>query len=124
MIASEIISNQFKKSPDVSIEQKVDNALPDQMHHYATNKNKVFTGEMASIAESFGLDLDGDWNKDLMSHLGRHPNKYHQFVLQGMQRAAGEAGGDPSKFVDLFDIYVKQVVKNNPLMLRKIWWTF
>jgi len=96
--------------------------LPIQKHHFATNKNKVYTSQMERIAQNYGLDLDGDWNKELMKHLGRHPNEYHNFVLKGMQRAAIEAGGDQAKFIKLFNLYVKQVIIDNPLLLRKSGW--
>jgi len=125
MYASDFISKQFKKSPTPSIEQKVDGAidnLPKQKHHFATNKNKTFTPQMEKIVKSYGLDLDGEWNQELMNHLGRHPNKYHKFVVQGMQRAAIEAGGNQARFIQLFDQYVRQVVIDNPLLLRKAGW--
>jgi hypothetical protein len=96
--------------------------LPTQIHHFATNKHSRFTKQMEAIAEKYGLDLNGGWNKAAMPHLGRHPNEYHEFVLQGMQKAATEAGGDQAKFLQLFDRYVKQPVLQNPNLLRKSGW--
>lgn len=77
---------------------------------------------MEKIAKSYGLDLDGDWNKDIMNHLGRHPNDYHEFILAGMKKAAIEAGGNQARFIQLFDQYVKQTIISNPLLLRKSGW--
>jgi len=68
------------------------------------------------------LDLNGKWNKDLLPHSGRHPDLYHEFVQDGMKKAAKEAGNNKEKFLELFDKYVKQPIKNNPdLMYNKGW---
>jgi len=96
--------------------------LPEQLHHFATNKNKAFTPEMQKIADQFGLRLDGAWNKELMPHLGRHPNEYHDFVLGGMRQAQAEAGGSAQNFLELFNTYVKEPVLQNPSLLRKSGW--
>jgi hypothetical protein len=76
-------------------------SLPLQLHHYATNKNTVYTPRFNRIVQRYDLGLDESWNKDLLPHLGRHPNEYHDFVLSGMQKAAQEAGNDTSKFLNL-----------------------
>lgn len=96
--------------------------LPTQIHHFATNKSKTFTPRMAEIADEFGLSLDGGWNKQALPHLGRHPNKYHNFVLEGMRNAKAGAGGSQAEFLYLFDQYVKQPVIQNPGLLRKSGW--
>ncbi len=96
--------------------------LPTQIHHFATNKNKVFTPQMEAIAKEFNLDLNGAWNKAAMPHLGRHPNEYHRFVLQGMQNAKVEASGSQAEFLRLFNLYVKQPIFQNPNLLRKSGW--
>jgi RHS repeat-associated protein len=96
--------------------------LPTQLHHFATTKSARYTSQMAEITDQFGLDLEGTWNKELLPHLGRHPNVYHDFVLEGMQNAAAGAGGSQAKFLELFNIYVKQPVIENPLLLRKAGW--
>ncbi len=38
-------------------------AKPIQIHHFASNKNKKYTSQFKKIASKYGLDLDGDWNK-------------------------------------------------------------
>lgn len=96
--------------------------LPTQIHHFATNKHSFYTKQMENIAKQFRLDLDGEWNKAAMPHLGRHPNAYHEFVLKGMKDAAAEAGGSQARFLQLFDQYVKQPVLQNPSLLRKSGW--
>jgi RHS repeat-associated protein len=96
--------------------------LPVQMHHFATNKHKAYTREMKTIANRFGLSLEGSWNKKMMPHLGRHPNDYHEFVLFNMREAAKEAQGDPKVFLRLFEEYVKEPVINNPDLLNKSGW--
>lgn len=101
---------------------KASTNLPKQIHHFATNKSKVFTPQMEGIAKQFGLDLNGAWNKGAMPHLGRHPNAYHNFVLRGMRNAANGAGGNQGTFLNLFNDYVKQPILDNPLLLRKVGW--
>jgi RHS repeat-associated protein len=102
--------------------EKILKQLPKQIHHLASNKNKVYTPQFKAIANKFGLDLGDNWNKVVVPHRGRHPNAYHNFVLSGMQRAAVEAGTSKEKFLNLFNSYVKEPVVNNPLILRKIGW--
>ena len=95
---------------------------PIQIHHFATNKNKFYTPKMNKIAEKYGLDLDGHWNKEAMPHLGRHPNEYHSFVLENMRSADHMANGSTSKFLYYFETYIKDPVRDNPNMLRKNFW--
>lgn len=97
-------------------------AKPNQLHHFATNKSKVWTPRLQKIADRYGLKLDEIWNKELLPHQGRHPNEYHRFVQRGMNRAAREAGADKSKFLNLFDRYVRKPVRDNPDLLRKAGW--
>jgi hypothetical protein len=96
--------------------------LPQQVHHFATNKSNTFTPKLKKIANTFGLDLNGAWNKEVLPQLGRHPNKYHDFVLRNMERAAREAGGDTARFLELFEKYVKDPIRKNPDLLRKSGW--
>jgi hypothetical protein len=58
----------------------------------------------------------------VISQLGRHPNELHRFVELGMRRAADEAGCDVRKFLNLFEKYVKQPIRENPELLRKSGW--
>jgi hypothetical protein len=96
--------------------------VPLQVHHYATNMSSVYTPRMKAIADRFGLDLDGAWNKGNVAHQGRHPNAYHEFVLAGMEAAAREAGTDSARFIRLFDEYVKRPVTANPQLLGRSGW--
>ncbi|MEW6173811.1 MAG: RHS repeat-associated core domain-containing protein [Bacillota bacterium] len=100
----------------------VKSKLPRQVHHYATNKHKVFTPQLERIAKKYGLNLDEEWNKELLPHLGRHPNQYHEFVLEGMRRADREARGDKAKFLKLYKKYVREPIQQNPELLRKSGW--
>lgn len=93
--------------------------LPTQIHHFASNKH---TGQFNAIAGQYGLKLNGDWNKELLPHLGRHPNEYHEFVLKRMKMAQRQAGACKDKFLSLFEKYVKQPIRNNPEKLKKSGW--
>ena len=94
---------------------------PDQVHHYATNKNKTYTPQLEEITKKYGLDLDDKWNKDLLPHQGRHPNAYHDYVLDNMQKFDRIANGDKTKFLKLY-AQMKQKIINNPDMLYKDYW--
>ncbi len=99
--------------------------LPEQWHHFATNKNSVFTPIMETIANKYGLSLDDAWNIRLMKHLGRHPNDYHDWIYQTMKVIDIELGGSPEmadEFMKLFEERIIQPVLENPSMLRKLFW--
>lgn len=116
-VTKEIVENVAKDGV-IQVEKK----LPNQIHHFATNKNSTYTRDMAKIADEFGLKLDESWNKKILPHLGRHPNEYHNFVLNGMQKAATGAAGNRNKFLQLFKEYVIKPITRNPELLRKSGW--
>lgn len=118
------MTDQITKQVSNNLSVDENTEIPKQKHHFATNKNKAYTPQMLEIAQKYGLDLDGDWNKEVMEHLGRHPNEYHDFVLEMMRQIDYEAAGDQQRFLELFDTYVKQVIIRNPGLLRKPGWRF
>ena len=91
---------------------------PNQTHHYTTNKSKTYTPQLEEVANRYGLDLDDAWNKDLLPHQGRHPNAYHEYVLDSMKQFDNIAQRDKDIFLKLFD-NLKKNVKSNPDMLYK-----
>ncbi len=97
------------------------NSKPNQVHHFATDKNKTYTQQFKDIASNYGLDLDGDCNKESLPHQGRHPNAYHKYILDNMQKFDKIANGDKKKFLELFD-KMKQSIIKNPSMLYKDYW--
>ncbi|WP_027360159.1 FG-GAP-like repeat-containing protein [Desulforegula conservatrix] len=117
------VDNAGKKLEE-TVPELADDAseIPNQLHHFATNKNKTYTPRMKKIADQYGLDLGDSWNKEIMPHQGRHPNVYHDFVERGMERAAREAGKDTGEFLNLFEKYIKEPVRQNPSLLRKFGW--
>jgi len=96
--------------------------LPTQTHHFATDKNSQYTLEMENIAQKYGLDLGGDWNKASMPHQGRHPNKYHEWVLNQMRTIDATPNMNQQLFIKQFNLNVRQPVLANPFMLRKKYW--
>ncbi|MFB6468667.1 AHH domain-containing protein [Cytobacillus sp. Hz8] len=94
---------------------------PLQNHHYATNKSKKYTLQMENITKKYGLDLDDEWNKELLPHQGRHPNAYHDYVLDKLSTYDRLAKGDREKFLKLYE-GLKQEVRDNPDMLYKEYW--
>ena len=98
------------------------NRKPLQNHHFATDKNKVFTPQMEEILNKYDLDLNGSWNIERLPHIGRHPNAYHQWVLRQMNAIDAMPNMNQSKFLYEFNIRVIQPVKSNPEMLYKSYW--
>lgn len=96
--------------------------IPNQTHHFATNKNSIFTSKMEEIAKKYGLSLDEDWNKALMPHRGRHPNNYHKWVIEQMRAIDKMPGMNQQNFIKQFNKRVRKPVLKNPLMLRKKFW--
>jgi hypothetical protein len=96
--------------------------LPLQLHHFLTNKHATYTPAFAQILKKYKLDLEGDWNKEMLPHNGRHPNEYHDMVLAAVRRADAQAKGDQAKFLQLIEQFVKAPVRKNPKLLRKEGW--
>ena len=97
-------------------------AKPNQIHHFATNKSKTYTHQFEEIVKKYGLDLDGVWNKEMLPHQGRHPNKYHDFVLENLKNIDDIANGDVNAFLEMFECNVKGIIRDNPEMLYKTFW--
>ncbi|EAJ8234237.1 AHH domain-containing protein [Campylobacter coli] len=91
---------------------------PIQTHHIATDKSKKYTPKFQEILNSYDLKLNGDWNKVKMPHRGRHPNEYHEYILEKMSKIDKIARGDKDKFLKEFE-KLKEEVKNNPAILHK-----
>ena len=96
-------------------------AKPNQVHHFATNKSKKYTKRFEKIANKYKLDLDYDWNKELMPHQGRHPYEYHDYMLEQMKKIDIIANGDRNKFLKLYE-QLKKKVMDKPEMLTKDYW--
>ncbi|WP_146553480.1 AHH domain-containing protein [Rummeliibacillus sp. SL167] len=62
-----------------------------------------------------------NWNKELLPHQGRHPNAYHEYVLERLRTFDKIAKGDKEKFLKLYE-QLKQKVRENPDMLYKDYW--
>jgi RHS repeat-associated protein len=101
-------------------------SIPLENHHFATNKNKTFTPLFEELVKKYGLDLNGEWNIFKMPHKGRHPNDYHRWVLDNMKEISKSLDGCKincsEEFINLFIDKVVTPVRNNPEMLRKIFW--
>lgn len=110
-------SSTSASSADIQNSQK-----PIQEHHFATNKNKTFTPEFEKIADKYELNLDGDWNKAKLPHSGRHPNEYHQWVLDHMRSIDIMTNMNQQEFIKQFNVRVIQPIRNNPDMLYKKYW--
>jgi hypothetical protein len=113
--------NYFSNTKNESSPKGTPKAKPHQVHHFATNKSKTYTPQIEKITKKYGLDLDETWNKQLMPHQGRHPNAYHEYVLENLKQFDEIAKGDKDKFLKLFD-KLKQEIINNPEMLYKDYW--
>ena len=65
--------------------------------------------------------MDSEWNKDLLPHQGRHPNVYHDCVLDSMKQFDEIAQGNRDVFLKLYE-NMKRNVQANPDMLYKNYW--
>ena len=95
---------------------------PNQVHHYATDKSKTYTQAFKNITDKYGLDLDADWNKHLLPHQGRHPNAYHEYVLDEMRNIDNIANGNRDIFLELYESEIKSIIRDNPDMLYSNYW--
>ena len=94
-----------------------------QMHHFVTNKGRIWPARMREITDQFNLDLDGAWNRGFLpDHKGRHADGYHKWVFEKLREAAKYAGNNVDAFIEYFDETVIDKVLNNPGMIGKDWW--
>lgn len=56
-----------------------------------------------------------------MPHQGRHPNEYHEYVLESMKQFDNIAQGDKNVFLKLYE-KMKINITDNPDMLYKDYW--
>jgi hypothetical protein len=112
------IQNSSKVEPQYSKNKQ----KPIQEHHFVTNKNMRFTPEMEKTLRKYELDLKGSWNREKLPHVGRHPNEYHQWVLDNINSIDNTPQMNQREFLIQFDIRVKQPIRNNPEMLYKNYW--
>ena len=110
-----------KGASGADVNNGVNNTKPNQVHHYVTNKNKTYTSQFENITKKYKLDMYGKWNKDFLPHQGRHPNEYHDYMLDNLQKIDKLANGDKTKFLKLYE-QLKNRVKTNPNMLYKDFW--
>ena len=113
--------NSISSNAVYSNDSKSTDKKPNQFHHFISNKNKQFTPEFEKITDRYGLDLNGQWNIELMPHSGRHPNAYHSFILKELLRINDIANGDVSIFLEEF-AKIKEYIIANPDILYKAYW--
>lgn len=105
----------------VGIGKIIKKVKPMQIHHFLTNKSKVYTPIFNKIVKKYGLKLDENWNKELLLHQGRHPYDYHNYMLDRLKKIDKMAKGDLSKFEKEFE-RLKKEIRENPEMLYKDYW--
>jgi hypothetical protein len=52
---------------------------------------------MEYISKKYNLDLNDNWNKQLLPHQGRHPYAYHDYVLDKLNTYDRLAKGNQQK---------------------------
>ena len=98
----------------------VHNSCTTQRHHMFSYINKKYTPQFERILSSYGLNTKGSWNIVAMTdHLGRHTYAYHEFMLQQLQRIDRIAGGDITKFMQLYGSLVDYVRSNPGILYQK-----
>ena len=111
-------------TPEIKLLQTNEVSKPTQIHHFATDKNSEYTPQMQAIADKYELSLKGDWNKASLPHQGRHPNDYHQWVLDNMTMIDKMPNMNSILFQQQFKINVIRPILNNPNMLYKNYWLY
>ena len=94
---------------------------PLQWHHYFTNKNKTYTPLFVQIFQKYGLSLSDMWNKNLLPHLGRHPNEYHEFMLKQLVKYDTIAQGDINIFMQLIEELKKYIISHPEILYKNYW---
>ena len=94
---------------------------PMQIHHIATNKHQYYTPLFKKITDQYGLDLDGEWNKIRVPHEGRHPNAYHEYVLERMRLINTIAQGNTAEFLLLFEELRIEISLTHDILYQKSW---
>jgi len=77
---------------------------------------------MEELASHYGLDLNDAWNVELLPHKGRHPNEYHDWILNRMREIEMTPGMNRERFIQEFNKKIKKPVINMPEMLYKRFW--
>lgn len=62
------------------------------------------------------------YSKELLPHQGRHPNEYHDFVLDEMRNIDNIANGNKDIFLELYESEIRSVIRENPDMLYSDYW--
>jgi hypothetical protein len=88
------------KAPWKSYEDLIDvyiKKLPTEIHHLASNKG-TWAKKFQKLFDRAGIDLDDAVNRiDLPGHIGRHTEKYHQWVYDQLEAAVGTRTGQAAK---------------------------
>ncbi|MDT8716234.1 AHH domain-containing protein [Clostridium sp. 19966] len=124
-IASEIrTTSSISKSEEntaVKISKSTEDIKPNQIHHFLTNKSKVYTPKFNKVISKYSLKLNEAWNKVSLPHQGRHAYDYHEYMFEKVKEFDSIANGDKDIFIELFGD-LKQEITNNPDMLYKKYW--
>jgi A nuclease family of the HNH/ENDO VII superfamily with conserved AHH len=98
--------------------------MTEQNHHLASDKNSYWTGRFKEITDPLGLNLTKDaWNLLRIPHGSSHTVEYHQWVYDNMKKASDEALGNPEVFKALFTDWVTEVVRKDPTITRRDYWS-
>lgn len=91
--------------------------LPEQVHHIASNKNSRYTKQFEEIIDKYDLNLDGEWNKIIIPHKGRHPREYHEYVLGEMLMIDAQSSSK-EEFLTTYTDRLSKELLNNPEIIR------
>ena len=66
-----------------------------QIHHVASDKDKLYAPQFAELFEEAGLDLQRAWNRTRVpGHVGPHGKFYNDYILNRLRNAVdGKSGG-------------------------------
>lgn len=92
-----------------------------QVHHLFSDKgkNKALHKKLFKKYPTLADNLNGDWNKITIPHLGRHTNLYHEYMDNLFFKIDEKAKGDPDKFMELLS-QEAELFKKNPEYLQVV----
>ena len=117
------VSNKALSLSDnaVAFGKKLVENVDEQVHHLASDKNAKWTPILKNLAQKYG-DLNGNCNKVKVPQNSNHPEQYHRWIADALSQIDLVAQGDPMKFQELCEMYVTKTVKENPWLLKNVWW--
>lgn len=88
-----------------------------EKHHLLTNKNRNYSPLYEEVVNRYEMDLNDPVNIiEVPGHKGRHPNSYHNFMLDSIRELDSLANGNTELFNEGFEI-IREFFSDNMWLL-------